>query len=324
MITTRKIKSDFMRLLRNDKQKNVALVLSSGGARGLAHVGAIEALLERGYTISSIAGTSFGAIVGGMYAAGHLDDFKRFMASMDKRRILQLSDFSFGVDHLMKGMRIIKEMQTFMPDVNIEDLKIPFCCVATNWKTGREVVFDHGSLWTAIRSSMSVPGMLKPLVHDDMILIDGGITNPIPLDRVKRNDGDLLVAINVSGHDYEGMFARKEIAEKLQRKNSIGMDLLGYLLPKELGLGINLYSLLDQAFSISINANAHRAIKLYPPDVLVDIPMRRYGGNDYDKYAAIRKIGYNKTLKAIDAWAERRQHATISLPFKKRQAKGEG
>lgn len=301
-----------MRLLHNDR-KQVALVLSSGGARGLAHVGAIEALLQEGYHITSIAGTSFGSIVGGMYAAGHLGEFKRFMASMDKKRIRQLSDYSLGIDHIMKGDRIIREMQTIMPDVLIEDLPIPYVAVATDWKTGREVVFDHGSLWAAIRASISVPVFMKPVLRENMVLLDGGLTNPFPLDRVKRTKDDILVGINVSGHDYAGMYTRKMLAEKLQRKNSIGMDLLSRLLPKELEKGINFYSLINQSLSISINANAHRAIKLYPPDVLVDIPMRRYDGNDYDKFEAIRKIGFNKTLKALTAFSEKSQR--LKSPF---------
>lgn len=306
MINAKGLKDDLLKLLKGDT-KDVALVLSSGGARGLAHVGAIEALKSRGYNITSVAGTSFGSIVGAMYASGHLDDFSAFMDTIDRKRIFQLSDFSLGIDHLMRGVRIIKEMQRFLPDVNIEDLPIPYCAIATDWKTGKEIVFDHGSIWTAIRASISVPIYMKPVIHDNMILIDGGITNPLPLDRVKRGKNDLLVAVNVSGHDYAGMFSRKIIADKKITSNSKAAALLRWFLPKEADLGLNFYSLINQAFSISINANAHRAIKLYPPDILVDIPMKRYSGTDYDKFEAIRKIGFNKTNRSIQNFEEKKK-----------------
>ncbi|MGI6232568.1 MAG: patatin-like phospholipase family protein [Prevotella sp.] len=299
MFKAKDLKADFLRLLRGER-RDVALVLSSGGARGLAHVGAINALTEKGYHITSVSGTSFGSIVGAVYAAGHLDDFREWMKTIDRKRMLQLSDFSIGPAHILKGIRIIKEMQTFVPDRNIEDLPIPFTAVATDWKTGREVVFNHGSLWTAVRASISIPAFYKPLMMNKMILIDGGITNPFPLDRVKRHKGDLLVGVNVSGHDYAGMYVRRQIAEKIQRENSVAYDILRRLMPQESELGLNFYSIINQALSISINSNAHRAIKLYPPDVLVDIPMRRYNGNDYDKSEKIIKIGYQKMIKALD------------------------
>jgi NTE family protein len=304
MISTKGLKNDLMKLLKGDT-KDVALVLSSGGARGLAHVGAIQALTAKGYHITSIAGTSFGSIVGAMYASGHLDDFCDFMDTIDRKRIFQLSDFSLGIDHLMRGVKIIKEMQRFLPDLNIEDLPIPYCAIATDWKTGREVVFDHGSLWTAIRASISVPIYMKPVIHDDMILIDGGITNPLPLDRVVRGKHDLLVGVNVSGHDYAGMFSRKMLADKKITSNSRALALLRWFLPREADLGLNFYSLINQTISIAINANAHRAVKLCPPDIFVDIPMKRYSGTDYDKFEAIRKIGFNKTNRAIEVYEKK-------------------
>lgn len=309
MVSTKELIEQLQRLLHREgsadetpkkERKDVALVLSSGGARGMAHVGAIDVLLERGYRIRSVAGTSYGSIVGAVYASGHMDEFKEWMFSMDRRRMLQLTDFSFGPSYFVKGDRIIREMQRFVPDQNIEDLPIPFTAVATDWKTGREVVFDHGSLWTAVRASISVPGYFKPLMYEKMILIDGGLTNPFPLNRVKRFKDDLLVGVNVSGHDYAGIFKRKRIAGAMKRENSILYNLLYKMLPEQSGLGPNFYSMINQAMSISINANAHRAIDLYKPDILVDIPMRRYGGSDYDKSEAISKIGRVKMGKELD------------------------
>ena len=116
--------------------KDVALVLSSGGARGLAHIGAIEELEAQGYNITSIAGCSMGALIGGVYAAGKLGEFRDWMKTVDRKKMLELTDFSFSLNHLVKGTRIIEAIMEFVPDVKIEDLPIPYCAVATDWVTG--------------------------------------------------------------------------------------------------------------------------------------------------------------------------------------------
>lgn len=282
------------------ERHDVALVLSSGGARGLAHVGAIDALLANGYHITSVAGTSFGSIVAGMYASGHFEDFKAWMADIDRRRMRQLTDYRLSLNSIVKGERIINAMKEIAPDRDIETLDIPFCAVATDWKTGREVVFNKGSMWQAIRASISVPGFFTPLEIDDKILIDGGITNPLPLDRVYRSGHDLLVGINVSGHDYGRIWQRKEAERLHQIRNSKALAFLTRLLDVGQTPTLNYYTLLDQTISIAIAQNARRAIQITPPDILVDIPMKRFGGNDYDKYRLIREVGEKKTVNAIE------------------------
>lgn len=287
------------RIFRKERH-DVALVLSSGGARGLAHVGAIDSLTAHGYNITSVAGTSFGAIVAGMYASGHFDDFKEWMADIDRRRMRQLTDYQLSLTSIIKGERVINALKKIAPDQDIESLPMPFCAIATDWKTGREVVFRKGSMWQAIRASISVPGYFAPVELGDKILIDGGITNPLPLDRVARSDRDLLVAVNVSGHDYGRRWERKEAARLHQIRNSKALSFLTRLLDVGQAPTLNYYTLLDQTVSIAIAQNARRAIQILPPDILVDIPMKRFGGGDYDKYALIRKVGQEKTDKAID------------------------
>lgn len=282
------------------ERHDVALVMSSGGARGLAHVGAIDALLANGYHITSVAGTSFGSIVAGMYASGHFEDFKAWMADIDRRRMRQLTDYRLSLNSIVKGERIINAMKEIAPDRDIETLDIPFCAVATDWKTGREVVFNKGSMWQAIRASISVPGFFTPLEIDDKILIDGGITNPLPLDRVYRSGHDLLVGINVSGHDYGRIWQRKEAERLHQIRNSKALAFLTRLLDVGQTPSLNYYTLLDQTISIAIAQNARRAIQITPPDILIDIPMKRFGGSDYDKYKLIREVGEKKTVKAIE------------------------
>lgn len=282
------------------EEKNVALVLSSGGARGLAHIGAIEELEAQGYRISSLAGCSMGALIGGVYAAGKLGEFRQWMKTVDRKKMLELTDFSLSLNHLVKGTRIIEAIMEFVPDMAIEQLPIPYCAVATDWKSGREVVFRKGSLFKAIRASISLPSFYEPVRINDMILIDGGVTNPIPLNRVARREGDLLVGIDVSGHNYAAESERQEaLTLKRRRSTSLSDKILSRLLPDS--LEFNYYTMLSRVSSLMIRQNSILMAQLTHPDVLVDIQMSRYGGFDYDKSERLIEIGRKKTAQALMA-----------------------
>jgi len=135
------------------KNKNVTLVLSGGGARGFAHIGAIEELESRGYIINSIAGTSMGSLIGGVYATGKLNEFKEWAYNLDKQEVFKLIDFSFSNQGLIKGDKVLKTMKKFIPDANIEDLKIKYTATAFDLAQNKEIVFREGSLYNAIRAS---------------------------------------------------------------------------------------------------------------------------------------------------------------------------
>ena len=261
-----------------DNQKDVALVLSSGGARGLVHIGVIEELEEQGYHISSIAGASMGALIGGVYAAGKLTEFREWMKGIDKRKMVELTDFSLSINHLVKGNRIIDAIKEIVPDTPIENLPIPYCAVATDWETGREVTFRKGSLFGAIRASISLPAYYEPVRINGMVLIDGGIVNPLPLNRVARKKGDLLVGVDVSGHDYQGQNALQ--------------------LPDN--LDFNYYTLLSRTSSIMIRQNSKLMVQLTHPDMLIDIQLNKYGGFDYDKSEKLINFGHHYAQKAIE------------------------
>lgn len=284
------------------RRTDVALALSSGGALGLAHIGVIDVLEQEGYHITSVAGTSMGSIVGAMLATGHLADFKAFMRTITRKRMLELTDFTVGKNYFVKGERIIEEMKRFCPDVNIEDLPLPYCCCATDWTTGREVVFDRGPLWQAVRASMSYPGIFEPVRLNGHLLIDGGLVNPLPLNRVARQRGDLLVGVNASSQDYEAIFEKRQ-RERQQRQQQAPdgrlKSFLKAMFPKDSMPGINYYTLLIQASSISITSNARRAIALTPPDILVDVPFRDYGGGDFDKYDDLRALGEQAARESL-------------------------
>lgn len=284
--------------------RDVALVLSSGGARGLAHIGAIEELLAQGYNITSIAGCSMGALIGGVYAAGKLEDFRDWMKTVDRKKMLELTDFSFSLTHLVKGTRIIEAIMEFVPDMLIEDLPIPYCAVATDWISGQEVVFRKGSLFQAIRASISLPTFYEPVQRDGMLLIDGGVTNPIPLNRVVRHEGDILIGVDVSGHDYEAQSQlQHEIEEKRKRSKSLSQQILNKLIPDN--IEFNYYTMLSRVSSLMIRQNSILMAQLMKPDILIDIQMSRYGGFDYDKSEKLIAIGKQKTQQATNKYRAR-------------------
>lgn len=283
------------------KKKNVALALSSGGARGLAHIGAIEELEVQGYHISSIAGCSMGALIGGVYAAGKLNEFREWMKTIDRKKMLGLIDFSLSLNHIVKGTRIIEAIMEFVPDVNIEDLPIPYCAVATDLKAGREVLFRKGSLFKAIRASISLPSFYEPVQRDDMILIDGGIINPLPLNRVKRLPGDILVGVDVSGHDYKAQWEELHRLTAIQKSDkTLKTKILDMLIPDN--IEFNYYTVLSRASSLMIRQNSILMAQLMKPDILVDIQMNRYGTFDFDKSEKLVAIGRQKTLQAISKY----------------------
>ena len=283
--------------------KDIALVLSSGGARGLAHIGVIEELEAHGYRITSIAGCSMGALIGGVYAAGKLAEFREWMKTVDRKKMLELTDFSLSLNHFVKGKRIIEAIMEFVPDVAIENLPIPYSAVATDLKDGREVVFSKGSLFEAIRASISLPSFYEPVQRDGMILIDGGVINPIPLNRVSRKTGDILVGADVSGHDYKSQWEEMRRLTEWQKKDkSLKARILDKLIPDN--LEFNYYTLLSRASSMMIRQNSILMTKLMNPDMLIDIQMSRYGGFDYDKSEKIIAIGRQKTAAAISKYEQ--------------------
>ena len=278
--------------------KDVVLVLSSGGARGLAHIGAIEELEAQGYRIRSIAGCSIGALVGGMYAVGRLAEFKEWIKTIDRRKALSLIDLSLSINHLVKGNRIIDALKEIVPDVNIEDLPIQFEAVATDWENGREVVFSSGSLYEAIRASVSVPLFFNPVRRDGMILMDGSILNPLPLKQGSKMEGELLVAVNVSGFNWDGDPKLKQLFEtRRKRSRSLPMNILASLLPE--GLNVNYFTLLQRMCALMVQQNAAQSVLLYKPDVLIEIPTNRFSCFDFNRLDKISALGRAKMRKAL-------------------------
>ena len=180
--------------------KSVALVLGSGGARGYAHIGVIEEIERRGYSIECIAGCSMGAVVGGVYAAGGLTAYRDWVSGLAYLDVLRLLDFGFGNLGAIRGERIFGRLNEILGEINIEDLRIPFTAVATDLTNQQEVWFQQGCLHQAMRASAAIPSLFAPVRQGSRVLVDGGLLNPLPINPVVSAHCDLIMAVNLNAN----------------------------------------------------------------------------------------------------------------------------
>ncbi len=298
-------------------KKNVALVLASGGARGMAHIGAIEELERRGYHITSIAGTSAGALVAGLYATGKLQEGKKWFLSLDKQHIMSLGDFSLSTSYVVKDDKIIDSFREIVDDCLIESLPIPVSLVASDVINNKEVVMETGSLFQAVRASVSIPMFFRPVKRDNMLLIDGGILNALPLNRVRRTEGDLLVAMNISAPDSiapETKHTKK--APKLLDKLPAFNKLLEHFdstqkeenIADEVADSINYISLVSRMTDMMIQHNTVIMTQLIHPDILAEMPMNRFPTFAFDQTEEIIELGRQLMSNAIDKYESTQQN----------------
>lgn len=277
-------------------QKNVALVLSSGGARGLVHIGAIEALLEHGYVITAIAGTSMGALVGGVYASGNLPAFKEFFTNLGKIDVFRLMDLAINKRGIIKGERVFAEMKRFVADVNIEELPIHFTAIAADLTNHREVIFSHGCLLDAIRASAAVPTVLYPHIQGQSLLVDGGIVNPFPLNRVTRNPEDLLVAINVNA-PRNSVVIHEASKEKNSYNKLIGLvnEKWNNLTSERSGQTVKtgFFDILSGSIQMMQHQLTENALSILQPDVLVNIPVNTADMFEFYRAVELIQLGYD-------------------------------
>jgi len=277
------------------KQK-VALVLSGGGARGMAHIGVIEELEKRGYEISSIAGTSMGSVVGGAYALGELDTFKDFLYTLDKRKVLNLVDFSFSKQGLVKGDKMFGKMKGFIADTRIEELRIPFAAVAVDIINYKEVVFRSGSIYDALRASVSIPTLFTPVKTESGLLVDGGVMNNIPIDIVERTAGDILVAVDVNANIPVNKPAitkkEEEVRQSTYRKrvSEFQRHLLGNG-PKNSEPTLGFFDLLNKTISLMTHHTAQLLMEKHAPDILIEIAHDSCAMYDFYRAEEMVEIG---------------------------------
>ncbi len=185
----------------------VAIALGSGGARGYAHIGVLQVLEERGYEVVSVAGTSMGALVGGLYAAGKLDDYATWARGLNQRDVLRLLDPAFRGPGAIRATKIFAKVVELVSGVRIEDLPIAYTAVATDLLAGKEIWFQRGPLATAIRASIALPSFITPVMVGGRLLADGGLLNPIPVAATAAAGADLTIGVSLSEEHLGGLGA---------------------------------------------------------------------------------------------------------------------
>ena len=296
--------------------KNVALVLSGGGARGIAHIGVIEELLEQGYTITAIAGTSMGSMVGAMYALGKMEDFKQWICALDRQQVFRLVDFSFSNKGLIKGERVLNAIKEFIPDKNIEELEMPYAAVAVDILNREEIVFTSGSIFEAIRASISIPTVFKPVPSGDRLLVDGGVLNNIPLNRVVRHEGDLLFGSYVNAaipkRKIVGTQVEQEKRERVyQQKLKQFQEHLPKINPrqnKEDNFGF--FDVISKTLNTAMFNMANDAIERTPNDMVVMISRDSSGTYDFYKAEELVEIGRLQTRDYLKEFHKQEQKGT--------------
>ncbi|WP_025007278.1 patatin-like phospholipase family protein [Marinilabilia salmonicolor] len=278
-------------------KKNIALVLSSGGAKGIAHIGAIEELQRQGYNITSVSGSSIGAVIGGLLAMGRLEDYTHWIKTLDRKSVWGLMDFSFTSNGLLKGERVFDRMKEFIPDIDIEEMTLPFTAVASDILNEKEIVFDKGSFYRAARASIAIPAMFTPVKYDGTFLVDGGILNPIPIEHVRRRDNDLLVVVNLYGEKQPKAELVDE-SQKEKEKHGRGLfaafsNLVATGDKKSLGY----ISLLTISSAAMIHKLAKMNIDRFKPDLVIDIPADSASTFDFHRSDELLKLGLMQLQK---------------------------
>jgi NTE family protein len=311
----------------------IALALGGGGARGYAHIGVIEALEERGYELVSIAGTSMGALVGGLHAAGVLPGYAEWARSLTQRDVLRLLDPSLSAPGVIRAERVLARVSELLDGALIEELPIPFTAVATDLLAGREVWFQKGPVDIAIRASIALPSVITPVVINGRLLVDGGLMNPIPIAPTTSAHADLVVAVSLAGdrrgtHDgvpVQESAEQRPTAEWFERFRRSAAQILDYdmvaMVASRFGVGRasatqpipaadELVGALPQGLrkfdvmNLSIDAMQSVITRYrlagYPPDVLITVPRDACRTLDFHKAGQMIELGRNLAFEALD------------------------
>lgn len=285
--------------------KRISLVLGSGGARGLAHIGVIHELEEEGYEIASISGCSMGALVGGIYAAGKLDEFEKWVRAIDKVDIVSLLDISWQKHGLVKGDKIIDALTGLVGHQKIEALPISFTAVAADVRREKEVWINSGPLFDAIRASISLPLFFTPAKYRNGHLIDGGVLNPVPIAPTFNDDTDCTVAVNLGGPlEKQSAERRKkgsagDAENSLHEKVSRWIEKLQDTIKSRSEDDWNAYDIANQAFDAMQSTIARQKLAAYPPDVTIEIARNACETLDFDRADEMIALGREKARAAL-------------------------
>ncbi|MEL7311244.1 MAG: patatin-like phospholipase family protein [Pseudomonadota bacterium] len=302
------------------EKQTIALALGSGGARGLAHIGVLRRLEEAGYEIGYIAGTSIGALVGGVYAADKLDDYERWARELTRRDMLRLLDFSFTRGSIFKGDRVIDAICDLIGDPDIEQLQIGYTAVATDLREQSEVWITSGSLFNAIRASTAIPALMSPLSLGDQLLADGGLVNPIPIAPTMNLSGAMTVAVDLNG-PREGLSDIETASEEPESEQSSTTkspyrkaisEFVDRMTPsrdtseKDSKSYPGFASTVTQTIEIMQNGIARLKMAAYKPDLVVQIPRDVCQFWEFDKAADIIEFGYERATRALEQYGARK------------------
>lgn len=288
--------------------KKTSIALGSGGARGLAHIGILRALEERGeFDIEAITGSSIGSLIGGLYAANKLDEYADWVQGLSLTDIWKLLDFSYAGVGLFKGDRLMEKLSDLVGDTRIEDLPIPFSAVATDVRKREEVWISQGSMFDAIRASIAIPGFFTPVERDGRILVDGGLLSPLPLTPIQHNETDYTVVVSLNGKPgSEHYKALEENTEPTAKDEASGT--FGHWVQKArdtLGVGDDdrdsdsVVDLIAQSVEAMQDRIGRYQLAAFEPDLLIEVPVDACGILDFHRGTEMIDLGYELTMKAL-------------------------
>lgn len=286
------------------KAKTVSLVLGSGGARGLAHIGVIDCLIRSGYEIRAIAGASMGALIGGIYATGRLDTYTRWVSALERSDVIRLIDLSFGRAGLIKGDRIISVLKSLIGDANIEDLPIRFTAVATDLDKEEEVWLRSGSLFDAIRASIAIPTLFTPHRYLDRRLVDGSLVSPIPIAAVEGAGTDLTIAVNLSGRAAPVPKAAPPPDENHQRGSrhqriAQFVDDLRHRLERQPEDTLGMLDIVIKSMSIMEHTLIEAQLKTCSPDLMIEVPKNVCSFYEFHRARELIALGARRAEEAL-------------------------
>lgn len=292
--------------------REVSLVLGSGAAKGLAHIGVIRCLKDHDFKIKYISGSSMGALIGGIYAAGELDQYAEWVCALKRNDIIRLLDLSFSKKSIFKGDRIIEVLNKMIGDHNIEDLPIGFTAVATDLTEQKEIWFTKGSLFKAIRASIAMPMLFSPVVISGKTIVDGGIINPLPIAPTLNNSTELTIAVSLNGAPEIYKQPKNTTSEdnvEYERKSSYRLAIdkfINGLLPKNTRSSdedLNVFNVVSQSIDILQNSVTRFKLAAYHPDIVIEVPRNICSKLEFDKAEELISFGYERAsekLKVLD------------------------
>ncbi len=300
--------------MSGQSRPTVALVLGSGGARGLAHIGILRWLDEHGFDIRVIAGSSIGALIGGFYAAGTLDIYTRWVRALRQADVLRLLDFAFSRGGLIGGDRVMQTLERLLGDANIEDLPIRYTAVATDLENQKEIWLQRGSLFHAIRASISVPAFFAPVTWRGRVLVDGGLLNPIPIAPTMSAHTDLTIAVNLSGEPRDVSRETSAAPPEANKVRNNGYEdrikaFLDELLERFTERdeeSINMYNVIIRSIDAMQVTIARFKQAAYTPDHVIDIPANAARLLEFHRADEMIALGYAEAQRVLGPLVARR------------------